>query len=91
MILIDSKPYMVSSKRLLPKVVFGVATRDTQKYNGLRRYAQSSAHRGPTLKNVVTHVLDREIKQGTISSVEDDVAMMEIYQGAEAEIDEEQA
>lgn len=76
-------------RRLTP-ITFDVTARDTQKYSGYRQYANKNAYQGPTLKNLAQKVLGRHIKQGRISSVEDAVATMEIYQNTEVDIDREQ-
>ncbi|TAQ85585.1 hypothetical protein B7494_g6091 [Chlorociboria aeruginascens] len=45
---------------------------------------------GPSLKNLALGVLDRPIKQGRVSSVEDAIVTMEVYRNAEADIEQEQ-
>jgi RNA exonuclease 4 len=69
---------------------FSMKVRDTQKYSGYRQYASRGANQGPSLKNLVLEVLDRQIKRGRVSSVEDAVATMEVYRNAEADIDREE-
>lgn len=75
--------------RLTP-VIFDMAVRDTQKCSRYRQYANRGAHQGPSLKNLALEVLGRPIKQGRVSSVEDAIATMEVYQNAEADIEQEQ-
>lgn len=71
-------------------ITFNMTVRDTQKYSMYRQYANRGAHQGPSLKNLALEVLGRQIKQGRVSSVEDAVATMEVYQNAEVNIDREQ-
>ncbi|KAF7952838.1 hypothetical protein EAE96_006063 [Botrytis aclada] len=73
-----------------PTPIFNMPIRDTQKYSGYRQYAGPRAHQGPSLKDLALKILGREIKKGRISSVEDAVAIMEIYRTAEIDIDREQ-
>lgn len=75
--------------RLSP-VIFDMTVRDTQKCSRYRQYANRGAHQGPSLKNLALEVLGRPIKQGRASSVEDAIATMEVYQNAEADIEQEQ-
>lgn len=75
-----------AARRNMPTVKFDVAgVRDTQKYSGYR-----SGRQIQSLKNLTRRLLGREIKQGTVSSVEDAAATMELYRLAEEEIDREQ-
>lgn len=71
-------------------VTFNIKVRDTQKYTGYRQYANPGAHQGPNLKNLTLNVVNREIKEGRVSSVEDAIATMEVYRKAELDIDQEQ-
>lgn len=75
--------------RLTP-VIFDMTVRDTQKCSRYRQYANRGAHQGPSLKNLALEVLGRPIKQGRASSVEDAIATMEVYQNAEADIEQDQ-
>jgi RNA exonuclease 4 len=75
---------------LLKPVSFDIRVRDTQKCRRYRQYANLGANQGPSLKNLTLNVLGRPIKQGRVSSVEDAIATMEVYQEAEADIEQEQ-
>jgi RNA exonuclease 4 len=75
---------------LLKPVSFDIKVHDTQKCRSYRQYANHGANQGPSLKNLTLKVLGRPIKQGRVSSVEDAIATMEVYQKAEADIEQEQ-
>jgi hypothetical protein len=75
--------------RLTP-VTFDITVRDTQKCRKYLQFANRDAYQDPSLKNLALEVLGRLIKQGRVSSVEDAIATMEIYQNANADIEQEQ-